>query len=135
MTATIPVKAIGRLASELRSTSNAPKQGNEGAPDAWLELEPEYADGLTGIRPGDALVILTWLHEARRDVLKVHPRGDPNHPVTGVFATRSPHRPNPVGLHKVQVLAITGNRIKVGPIEAIDGTPVLDIKIHIDSDE
>jgi tRNA-Thr(GGU) m(6)t(6)A37 methyltransferase TsaA len=135
MTPTIPLNAIGRLASELRSMSSAPKQGNEGAPDAWLKLAPEYADGLMGIQIGDPLTILTWLHQARRDVLHVHPRQDASQPMKGVFATRSPHRPNPIGIHCVQVLAITQDGIKVGPIEAIDGTPVLDIKISLRSDD
>jgi tRNA-Thr(GGU) m(6)t(6)A37 methyltransferase TsaA len=135
MTTTISANVIGRLASELRSISSAPKQGEEGAPDAWLELAPDYVEGLAGIRPGDWLVILTWLHQARRDVLMVHPRGDAKQPIKGVFATRSPHRPNPIGIHRVEVLAIADNRIRVGPVEAIDGTPVLDVKISLRAGE
>ena len=131
----ILMEPIARLASELRSTLDAPKQGDEGGADAWLEFAPGYAEGLTGVRTGDSLVILTWLHEARRDLLTVHPRGDGNLPVKGVFATRSPHRPNPIGLHSVQVLDVVQGRLKVGPIEAIDGTPVLDVKISLRSDE
>jgi len=135
MTTTIDGKVIGWLTSDLRSTAAAPKQGDEGAPDAWLELASEYDEGLAGIQAGDSLVILTWLHEARRDVLKVHPRGDADQPIKGVFATRSPHRPNPIGLHEVYVRAIEQGRIRVGPIETIDGTPVLDIKISLRSDD
>jgi tRNA-Thr(GGU) m(6)t(6)A37 methyltransferase TsaA len=86
------------------------------------------ADGLLGIAAGDELIVITWLHQANRDVLRVHPRSDPRHPLTGVFATRSPDRPNPLGLHTVTVRAIDGNRLRIGPIEAIDGTPVVDIK-------
>ena len=103
-------------------------QGDEGAPDAWLELTPMAAPGLMGIKAGDELLLLTWLHLAQRDVLQVHPRGDINRPLTGVFATRSPDRPNPVGLHRVSVLEVTGRKLRVAPLEAIDGTPILDIK-------
>lgn len=131
----VSLHPIGRLASDLRALADAPRQGEEGAPEAWLELGREYADGLAGVRVGDRLVILTWLHQARRDLLKVHPRGDPDQPLTGVFACRSPHRPNPIGLHNVQVLAMGADRIRIGPIEAIDGTPVLDIKIALRAEE
>lgn len=103
-------------------------QGSEGAPDAWLELRPWAADGLRGVAEGDALLVLTWLHQARRDVLQVHPRDDARRPLTGVFATRSPDRPNPIGLHPVTVREIAGRRLRIGPIEAIDGTPVVDVK-------
>ena len=103
-------------------------QGDEGAPDAWLELTTMAAPGLLGIRAGDDLILLTWLHLAQRDVLQVHPRGDINRPLTGVFATRSPDRPNPVGLHHVTVLEVDGRRLRVAPLEAIDGTPIVDIK-------
>src|SRR5205807_6611768 len=103
-------------------------QGSEGAPDAWLDVCPAFARGLSGISAGDDIIIVTWLHRANRDVLEVHPRGDPNIPLAGVFATRSPHRPNPLGLHRVTVREISGERLQVGPIEAIDGTPVVDIK-------
>jgi tRNA-Thr(GGU) m(6)t(6)A37 methyltransferase TsaA len=103
-------------------------QGSEGAPDAWLEVNPFAAQGLQGLAVGDEIIILTWLHRARRDVLKVHPRSDRQNPLTGVFATRSPDRPNPVGLHLVTVRRVTRNRLRVGPIEAIDGTPIVDIK-------
>jgi tRNA-Thr(GGU) m(6)t(6)A37 methyltransferase TsaA len=107
-------------------------QNTEGAPDAWLEIEPAVADGLQGLAVGDEVVLLTWLHESRRDVLIVRPRDDPDRPLTGVFATRSPDRPNPVGLHRVHVLEIAGTRLKVGPLEAIDGTPIVDIKPVLD---
>lgn len=119
---------IGVVRSRLRNRSDAPRQGSEGAPDSWVLLRPSYADALHGIRAGDRLVLVTWLHEADRSVLKVHPRDDLSRPLTGVFATRSSDRPNPLGLHEVTVLAIDGLELAVGPLEAIDGTPVVDIK-------
>jgi len=119
---------VGTIRSTLKMRSAAPKQGSEGAPDAWLEIKKFALDALDGIQPGDELIILTWFHESRRDVLKVHPRSDPNHALTGVFATRSPARPNPIGLHPVTVREIFGHRLRIGPMEAIDGTPVIDIK-------
>jgi tRNA-Thr(GGU) m(6)t(6)A37 methyltransferase TsaA len=122
------LRPIGVISSTLRSPAAAPKQGAEGAPDAWLEVRPWAAKGLEGMAAGDEVVLITWLHRARRDVFRVHPRGDPRNPLTGVFATRSPDRPNPLGLHPVTVRAIQGNRLRVGPLEAIDGTPVVDIK-------
>lgn len=128
---TYPLHPIGRIRSTLRSLADAPRQGAEGAPDAWLEVDPAYARALSGIAAGDALIVITWLDRAQRDVLEVHPRGDPANPLTGVFATRSPHRPNPLGLHRVSVREIAGTRLRVGPIEAIDGTPVVDIKIAL----
>jgi tRNA-Thr(GGU) m(6)t(6)A37 methyltransferase TsaA len=103
-------------------------QGDEGAPEAWLELTPQAAQGLTGIEVGHELIVLTWLHLAQRDVLQVHPRGDLNRPLTGVFATCSPDRPNPVGLHRVSVLEVKKQKLRVAPLEAIDGTPIVDIK-------
>jgi len=103
-------------------------QGSEGAPDAWLEVSPFAAQCLDGLMAGDEIIVITWLHRARRDVLRVHPRSDRRRPLTGVFATRSPDRPNPVGLHRVTVRRVTGSRLRIGPIEAIDGTPVIDIK-------
>jgi tRNA-Thr(GGU) m(6)t(6)A37 methyltransferase TsaA len=109
-------------------------QGDEGAPEAWLELTPLAAAGLMGIKPGDELIVLTWLHLAERDVLQVHPRGDLNRPLTGVFATRSPDRPNPVGLHRVSVLEVLPQQLRVAPLEAIDGTPIIDIKPVLTSD-
>ena len=125
------VEPIGVVRSPLRSAAAAPKQGPEGAPSAWIELEPKYAAAVPGLNPGDRLILLTWLHEARRDLLQVHPRDDLNAPLKGVFATRSADRPNPIGLHPVTLLAIEGLRLQVSPLEAIDGTPVLDIKPEI----
>ena len=122
------VRSIGVIRSVLKTRAESPKQGFEGAPDAWLEVSQFAAQGLDGLAVGDEIIVLTWLHRARRAVLKVHPRSDPKAPLTGVFATRSPDRPNPVGLHRVRVLSIARRRLRVGPIEAIDGTPVIDIK-------
>jgi len=122
------LRPIGRIRSTLTDRTSAPKQGSEGAPDAWLEVEPWAAPALESIGPGDALLVLTWLHRGRRDVLRVHPRGDPRNPLAGVFATRSPDRPNPLGLHPVEVRRRVGRRLRIGPIEAVDGTPVVDIK-------
>jgi tRNA-Thr(GGU) m(6)t(6)A37 methyltransferase TsaA len=120
---------IGVIRSSLKSLDDAPRQGDEGAPNAWLEISAEFVDGLRGIALNEELVLITWLHLASRDVLQTHPRNDPSLPMTGVFLTRSPDRPNPLGLHRVRVLAIDGARIQVGPLEALDGTPVVDIKI------
>jgi len=119
---------VGYVRSTLQERKQAPRQGSEGAPHAWLDLKSAVADGLGGIRVGDEMVVITWLHQASRDVLKVHPRGRTEAPLAGVFATRSPDRPNPLGLHRVTVLAIEGTKLQVGPLEAIDGTPVVDIK-------
>lgn len=122
------IEPIGVIRSELASLDAAPRQGDEGAPEAWLELNPELAAALEGIQIGDELILLTWLHLAQRDVLQVYPRGDIERPLTGVFATRSPHRPNPLGLHQVTVLAVATATLRVAPLEAIDGTPIIDIK-------
>jgi tRNA-Thr(GGU) m(6)t(6)A37 methyltransferase TsaA len=122
------LQSIGLIRSDLTTLEAAPRQGDEGAPDAWIEVTESVAQALHGIAVGDALIILTWFHRAARDVLQVHPRGEIENPLTGVFATRSPDRPNPIGLHRVTVLEINGTSLKVGPIEAIDGTPVIDIK-------
>jgi tRNA-Thr(GGU) m(6)t(6)A37 methyltransferase TsaA len=103
-------------------------QGSEGAPDAWIEVNSSAAECLHGLQTGDQIIVLTWFHQADRSVLKVHPRSDPRKPLTGVFATRSPDRPNPIGLHQVRVHEILDSKLRVGPIEAIDGTPVVDIK-------
>ena len=119
---------IGRIRSALRTRKEAPRQGYEGAPDAWLEVDPAFFRGLSRIAAGDELVVITWLHQADREVMEVHPRNDPAVPLTGVFATRSPDRPNPLGVHRVTVREISGTRLRIGPIEAIDGTPVVDIK-------
>jgi tRNA-Thr(GGU) m(6)t(6)A37 methyltransferase TsaA len=122
------IEPIGVVRSTLTQLEDAPMQGDEGAPEAWLELTPQMAQGITGIKPGDELIVLTWLHLAERDVLQVHPRGDINRPLTGVFATRSPDRPNPIGLHRVSVLEVAEHKLRVAPLEAIDGTPIVDIK-------
>ena len=122
------LRPIGYLRSSLTRREDAPMQGFEGAPDAWLDLDPAFADALAGIAAGDELIIITWLHQAQRDTLQTHPRGDQMSPLRGVFGTRSPDRPNPLGLHRVTVREVAGARLRVGPIEAIDGTPVVDIK-------
>jgi tRNA-Thr(GGU) m(6)t(6)A37 methyltransferase TsaA len=128
LTAEFELTPIGRVESPLTELGAAPNQGDEGAPNAWLVLEPGVLDGLDGIRPGDELIVLTWLDRARRDVLRVHPRGDRSRPEQGVFSTRSPARPNPIGLHRVEVLAVEGARLRVSELEALDGTPVVDLK-------
>jgi len=125
----IELRPIGIIRSELRRLEDAPRQGSEGAPDAWLEIEPTLVRALSGIRPGDELVVITWLHLADRETLEVHPRDDMSAPLTGVFATRSQDRPNPLGLHRVAVREIDGVRLRIGPIEAIDGTRVVDLKV------
>ena len=122
------LRPIGVIRSSLTSRHDAPKQGDEGAPDAWLEVYPWATEGLLRMAAGDEIIVITWLHQGKRDVLQVHPRSNPNNPLTGVFNTRSPDRPNPLGLHPVTVREIEGNRLRVGPVEAIDGTPVVDIK-------
>jgi tRNA-Thr(GGU) m(6)t(6)A37 methyltransferase TsaA len=119
---------IGVVRSELVSLADAPLQGDEDSYEAWLEIMPQFVQGLHGIQVGDELIVLTWLHLAQRDVLQVHPRRQVNGPLVGVFATRSPDRPNPIGLHQVSVLQIVEQRLRVAPIEAVDGTPILDIK-------
>ena len=122
------LKPIGRVESPLTDAASAPKQGDEGAPDAWLVFEPDVLDALDGVRRGHEAIVLTWLDRARRDVLSVHPRGDMSRAPQGVFNTRSPHRPNPIGLHRVEILEIDGARVRVRNLEALDGTPVLDVK-------
>jgi tRNA-Thr(GGU) m(6)t(6)A37 methyltransferase TsaA len=128
MLTTYSIEPIGTVRSSLTSREDAPRQGDEGAPEAWLELDPQFALGLTGIRVGDDLFLLTWLHLADRELLQVHSRGDRSRPLNGVFATRSPNRPNPIGLHRVTVLKVTPNKLRVAPLEAIDGTPIVDLK-------
>ena len=122
------LRPIGVIRSSLKERSQAPRQASEGAPDAWLEVEAFAAECLDGLAVGDEIILITWLHRAKRDVMKVHPRSDPRNPLMGVFATRSPDRPNPLGLHRVKLHEISGTRLRIGPIEAIDGTPVVDIK-------
>ena len=128
------IEPIGTVASPLKDPAGAPKQGDEGAPDAWIVFEPRVAEGLRGIEPGQDLIVLTWLDRARRDVLSVHPRSDASRPLQGVFGTRSPDRPNPIGLHRVEVLSIEGTRVQVRSLEAVDGTPVVDVKPVLSGD-
>jgi tRNA-Thr(GGU) m(6)t(6)A37 methyltransferase TsaA len=122
------VTPIGTVESPLGDPAAAPKQGGEGAPDAWVVFDAAVLDGLKDIRPGDEVILLTWLDRARRDVLRVHPRDDASNPLRGVFSTRSADRPNPIGIHQVEVLAVDGGRLQVRNLEAVDGTPVLDVK-------
>jgi tRNA-Thr(GGU) m(6)t(6)A37 methyltransferase TsaA len=124
----IELRPIGRVESSLTDLAAAPKQADEDAPAAWLVVDAEFAEALDGIAPGDRLVVLTWLDRADRTVLRVHPRSDPARPLQGVFATRSPDRPNPIGLHDVTVAAVDGARVHVDGLEALDGTPILDLK-------
>lgn len=119
---------IGFIRSDIKTRADAPKQESEGAPDVWIEIYPAFAEGAEGLTLGDTLIVLTWLHLSKRETLKVHPRSDQQRRLTGVFATRSPDRPNPIGLHEVTLKAREGSRLLVGPMEAIDGTPVVDIK-------
>ena len=128
-TTTYSLRPVGFVRSRLTARKDAPKQGSEGAPEAWVEIDPAFVEALDGINAGQEVILLTWLHQGRRDVLQVHPRDDPENPLKGVFATRSPDRPNPIGLHRVRVLEIAGSvRLRVEPLEALDGTPVLDVK-------
>ncbi|MEU7975832.1 tRNA (N6-threonylcarbamoyladenosine(37)-N6)-methyltransferase TrmO [Micromonospora sp. NPDC049089] len=122
------LRPVGRVASPLTDAASAPRQGDEGAPAAWLIFDARVDQALRDLRVGTELLVLTWLDRARRDVLAVHPRGDANRPETGVFSTRSPHRPNPIGLHRVRVLTVDGLRVEVTDLEALDGTPILDVK-------
>lgn len=122
------VKTIGRVESPLIDPVSAPRQPDEGAPGAWLVFEPAVLEGIRGLRAGDEIVVVTWLHRAHRDVLTVHPRGDSTRPSAGVFSTRSPHRPNPIGLHAAEITDVEGPRIRVSHLEAVDGTPILDVK-------
>jgi tRNA-Thr(GGU) m(6)t(6)A37 methyltransferase TsaA len=124
----IELTPIGEVESPLTDPALAPKQGGEGSPEAWLIFRPEVLDGLESLRPGDEVIVLTWLDRARRDVLRVHPRDDPSNPMRGVFNTRSQDRPNPIGLHVVEILSIDGRRLRVRNLEAVNATPILDIK-------
>ncbi len=129
----IALTPIGRVRSPLTDPARAPKQGFEGAPEAWLELEPAFAEALSGLQAGQEVLVLTWLHRADRATLRVHPRDDPRAPLAGVFATRSADRPNPIGIHRVRILEIAeGPRLRVADLEAIDGTPLLDLKPVLD---
>lgn len=124
----IELRPVGRVESPLTDPAAAPKQGDEGAPEAWIMLDPAYAAAAADLRAGDDALVLTWLDRADRGTLAVHPRGDTSRPRQGVFSTRSPDRPNPIGLHRVSVLAVEGARLRVADLEALDGTPVLDLK-------
>jgi tRNA-Thr(GGU) m(6)t(6)A37 methyltransferase TsaA len=128
------VAPIGAVESPLTDVASAPKQGDEGAPDAWLVFQPEVLDALEGIEPGDEVIVLTWLDRASRDVLRVHPRSDLSRAQQGVFSTRSPDRPNPIGVHRVEVVSIDGGRVRVRNLEAIDGTPIVDVKPVLSGD-
>ena len=131
---TFELRPVGSVKSELRALDAAPRQADEGAPQAWLVFKEEVRDGLANVRPGDQLILLTWLDRAHRDVLVVHPRGDTSRPREGVFSTRSPHRPNPIGLHRVTVVAVEGLRVQVDHLEALDGTPIVDVKPVLSED-
>jgi len=128
----VELRPIGWVRSPLVDRKSAPKQGHEGSPDAWLEFRPAVLEGLRDLRVGSEVIVLTWLDRASRDVLVTHPRDDPTSPELGVFSTRSPDRPNPIGLHPVEIVAIDGARIQVRNLEALDGTPVLDVKPVLD---
>ncbi|MCK9410446.1 MAG: tRNA (N6-threonylcarbamoyladenosine(37)-N6)-methyltransferase TrmO [Bacteroidetes bacterium] len=132
---TMLLKPIGVIRSEITKREEAPLFYTEGAPNAFLDFLPSYMEGLHRLQVGYEIIIITWFHQAQRDVLKVHPRGDRSNPLTGVFLTRSPDRPNPLGLHRTTVLEIHPDRLYIGPIEAIDGTPVIDIKPVVDSND
>ena len=122
------VRPIATVQSPLPDPATAPKQAHEGAPEAWLDFAPDVLDALDGLRVGDEVIVLTWLHRSDRSVLRTHPRDDVTNPLQGVFNTRSPARPNPIGLHEVRILALEGSRMRVSALEAVDGTPVLDVK-------
>ena len=128
------ITPIGTVESPLTDAAAAPKQGDEGAPDAWLAFDPEVVEALDGIQVGDEVLLLTWFHLARRDVLRVHPRSDVSRAEQGVFSTRSPHRPNPIGLHRVEIASIDGGRARVRNLEAVDGTPIVDVKPVLSTD-
>ncbi|SCL32488.1 tRNA-Thr(GGU) m(6)t(6)A37 methyltransferase TsaA [Micromonospora rhizosphaerae] len=128
------LRPVGRVESPLTDPELAPKQADEGAPEAWLVFDERVARAVRDLRPGTDVLVLTWLDRARRDVLSVHPRGDLSRPETGVFSTRSPHRPNPIGLHRVRIREVDGLRVRVAELEALDGTPVLDVKPVLDGE-
>ena len=133
-TTTIVLRPIGRVESGLIDLAQAPKQADEGAPEAWLAIDEAFSAGLAGVKAGDELMVITWLDRADRSILCNHPRGDASRPVAGVFTTRSPHRPNPLGLHQVTVAAVDGARVRVQSLEALNGTPILDIKAVLNPD-
>jgi tRNA-Thr(GGU) m(6)t(6)A37 methyltransferase TsaA len=125
---TIALRPIGRVESPLTDVAQAPRQADEGAPEAWLVIDADFAAGLEGLKAGDDVIVITWLDRAERGILRNHPRGDPSRPIAGVFTTRSPHRPNPLGLHQVTIAGVDGSRVRVRSLEALDGTPIVDIK-------
>ena len=129
------LRAVGYVESPLTELADAPKQGDEGAPTAWLVFDDAYRAALDGLAPGDEILVLTWLDRGDRDTLAVHPRDDPSRPLQGVFATRSQDRPNPIGLHRATIRAIDGTRIRVSALEAVDGTPVIDVKPLLRADD
>lgn len=124
----IELRPVGGVESPLTDPAAAPKQGDEGSPEAWIVLDPAYDEAAAGLRAGEDVLVLTWLDRADRETLAVHPRGDSSRPRQGVFSTRSPDRPNPIGLHRVRILAVEDSRLHVADLEALDGTPVLDLK-------
>ena len=124
----VELTVVGFVESSLTDVNLAPRQADEGAPEAWLVFNEDVREGLRNIRPGDKLIVLTWLHRAQRNVLRVHPRGDVNRAPEGVFSTRSSHRPNPIGLHEVEVTEVDGLRMRVRSLEAVNGTPIIDVK-------
>lgn len=132
MTDTYAVRPVGRVESPLTDLASAPLQGDEGSPEAWLVFDPPYRTAIRDLAAGTDVLVLTWLHRADRDTLAVHPRGDLSRPETGVFSTRSPDRPNPIGLHRVTILSIEDNRVRVRDLEALDGTPIVDVKPVLD---
>lgn len=125
----LELRQVGTIRSELKNVHDCPRQEKEGAVRAWIEVDPAYSEALDGIEVGDEILVLTWLHLANRSMLKVHPRGNPQNPMRGVFTTRSPHRPNPIGLHRTRVISVAAQgRLQVQPLDVIDMTPVVDIK-------
>jgi len=132
--ASFELRAIGRVESPLTDLESAPRQPDEGAPPASLVFEPAMLEALRNLQPGDEVIVITWLDRARRDVLSVHPRGDTSRAMEGVFSTRSPHRPNPIGLHRVEITAVDGSRVRVHALEALDGTPIVDVKPVLNED-
>ena len=132
--ASFELRAIGSVESPLTELASAPRQADEGAPEAWLVFREEVLEGLRNLRSGDEVIVLTWLDRARREVLSVHPRGDSSRAPEGVFSTRSPHRPNPIGLHRVAITAVEGRRVRVRHLEAVNGTPIIDVKPVLSED-
>jgi tRNA-Thr(GGU) m(6)t(6)A37 methyltransferase TsaA len=131
---TYELKVVGRVESSLKDPADAPRQADEGAPEAWLVFDREMLPALDGTRPGSEAILITWLDRASRDVLQNHPRRDRSRPMQGVFSTRSPNRPNPLGLHRVHILAVDGERVHVRALEAVDGTPIVDMKTVLHED-